>query len=153
MEYQILMPDVDVMADAFAAEAGDIVKNMQTALTKSAIEVQGVARTQAPTRTGRLVNSIMFKVLGMTAVIAPTVPYGVYVERGTGLYGPRGTRIVSPTGGVMAWKGNGGMIFAMSTKGQHPNPFMKRTALLAPDIIEKYFKITALGVVEDLSKA
>lgn len=157
---------------SFTADLGDITKlqkgfglnylemgvQIRTALTIAAISIQKVARTEAPTKTGRLVNSITYKVDGLTATIGPKVKYGLYVETGTGIYGPKGQPIVPKNAKVLATKINPGFgephnnyyVIGRSSKGQKANPFMERTSVLAIPIVEEAFHTTFNGFVKRL---
>ena len=81
--------------------------------------------------TGRLRASITHQFItvnGMPAMIVGTnVVYAIYVHDGTGIYGPKGQRIHPKNKRAMRWKGKGvtGYIFAKSTAGMRPNPFLK----------------------------
>lgn len=157
---------------SFTANLGDITKlsegmgksylqmgaEMKVALNIAAIGIQKIARLEAPTKTGRLVNSINYKVTGLKATIGPSVKYGIYVETGTGIYGPTGTPIVPKSKKVLATKQNPGFgeakggyyIIGRSSKGQKANPYMQRTANKSGIIIQEAFKTTFAGFIRKM---
>lgn len=131
------------------------------AITKSAIEVQNVARGQSPVRTGKLRNSIMFKVHGTTAIIQPMVDYALYVEGGTGIYGPKRAAITPKNKSVLATKTNPGwgrksasgyFIIGKKSKGQKANPFMERTFMVTPPILEHNFGVAVKNIIQEITK-
>jgi hypothetical protein len=73
--------------------------------------------------------------------------YAMWVHNGTGIYGPRHMRITPKTANVLAWKSKvygakrgkyAGWVFAKSTKGMKPNPFLKK-ALPAAILSRAFF--------------
>jgi HK97 gp10 family phage protein len=94
------------------------------------MEIMGNARAKAPVRTGRLRDSIDYKISGNQLIIGPHVPYAPYMEFGTGSRGEFGGSeyIIRPrTKPYLKFKINGKWI---STKEVHhpgisPRPFMR----------------------------
>jgi hypothetical protein len=101
------------------------------------------AKAEAPVRTGRLSGSsggrggISWKInehgdridgnLNATALNPETGEnYALFVHEGTGIFGPKKKRITPKNGQALKFKIGGETIFAKSTKGQKPNPFLKR---------------------------
>ena len=132
---------------------------IKTTLTTAAIAVQKIARQEAPVRTGRLQNSIQYKVRGLEAEIGPKVQYGLYVEMGTGLYGPYGHLIEPKNSKVLATKSNPGFgsknkggyyVIGRYSRGQEANPFMQRTAVEAIPVVTEIFKMVPAGITKTL---
>jgi len=108
--------------------------------------VIGEAQGFAPHKTGHLQASILPGELTDThATVVVNANYGIYVEKGTGLYGPKKKRI--NVGHVLHWKGGGPAkvrlsgrsrvvkgkslgdeVFAMSTEGMRAQPFFEKGA-------------------------
>jgi len=104
------------------------------------------AQDFAPRKTGNLQRSIVpGEVTETSARVVVNAKYGIYVEKGTGLYGPKKRRI--DVGHVMHWKGGGPAkvrlsgrsrvvkgrslgddVFAMSTAGSKAQPFFEKGA-------------------------
>jgi len=90
----------------------------KTANLEGTIRVEGVTETSAKIVAG-----------GTSAV-----GYAVYVERGTGIYGPRKRKIVPKTKKLLAWQGGGsrltgrgpgsGWRFAKSVRGRKATPYL-----------------------------
>lgn len=57
--------------------------------------------------------------------VGTDVKYARFVHDGTGLYGPHAQRIYPKNGPVLSWKSGGVYVYAKSTKGMRPNPFLK----------------------------
>ena len=101
------------------------------------------AQALVPRKTGNLQRSIVpGAITGTSAVVSVNAKYGIYVEKGTGLYGPKKQRI--DPGKVMHWKGGGSSkvrlsgrsrvvkgrslgddVFARSTAGAKAQPFLE----------------------------
>lgn len=101
------------------------------ALTRSAIYMQGVARTEAPVRTGALRAGIGVRIDAATlqaqvyddTVSEEGAPYPLYVHQGTGIY----ALDQSLTSGRLK---NGGI---------HPNQFFQRTMDKSEVFVEEQF--------------
>lgn len=88
-----------------------------------------VARFQAPRRSGALVSS--GRVRGprtrgsrVAATVVFTAKHAIYVQRGTGLYGPRRSVIRPTRKRFLRWEDNGIVHFAKSVRGMRPIPFL-----------------------------
>lgn len=116
----------ELVAD-FKKAGGNADPLTKAALTNSANKVQSEARIRAPHRTGTLQRSILVDrpIALPTATVAVNEKYGVYIEEGTGIYGPKGTRIKPKRAKVLAFKSGGKMVFARSVKGMRKRPFFK----------------------------
>lgn len=97
----------------------------------AATEVQALAQSNAPYKTGRLRQSIQVRFETPTkAVIGPSVPYGAYQEFGTGTRGEfKGSEyVIKPKNGKMLhFKANGKWVSAKIV--HHPgipaHPYMR----------------------------
>lgn len=105
------------------------------ALTRAAILVQNEARRLCPVDTGRLRASINFSITGgdaqsLVCRVGTNVEYALWVERGTGVYGPHGTPVVPTHASHLVFTVGGRKVFVQSVKGQEAHPFLV-PALLA----------------------
>jgi len=86
------------------------------------------ARIRAGVLTGRLTSSIDSRIVVTPTAIIGTVfsklEYAAYHHQGTGLRGPRHRMIVPVRAKALRWKGRGGWVFAMKSRGSAPNPFL-----------------------------
>jgi HK97 gp10 family phage protein len=86
---------------------------------------------KAPRRTGTLKRSIHSEVSTLGSFTGKIIQdsgvakYGVFVEFGTGLYGPKGDLIYPNKAKVLAWKQGGQQFFARYTKGMKAQPYMR----------------------------
>jgi hypothetical protein len=92
---------------------------------------QVLAAEEAPKLTGLLASTIDTEATtgaaGLGRIIGPTRRYAPYVHGGTGLYGPLRRRIRPKLKRALRWVLAGGQaVFARSTAGQKPNPFLDR---------------------------
>lgn len=90
-----------------------------------------LAAEEAPKLTTALASTIDTQGLsipdGFGRSVFPTRRYAPYVHEGTGLFGPLRRRIVPKVKRALRWVGKSGQaIFARSTAGQQPNPFLDR---------------------------
>lgn len=101
------------------AEAGGTVEGMQ----KACALVEAEAKKKAPKDTGELRRSITSKVYEdegeIQGVIFTPLEYAPYVEYGTGLFAESGGRQDVP------WNYKDDKGEWHSTRGQHPQPFMR----------------------------
>lgn len=118
-------------------KAGDSVERTAAELIASvAAQVQANAAARAPRKTGKLASSITVVWEDrLTAVISPTMHYGVFVEFGTGSRGefPTGSYQIKPKkpGSVLVFKVGDKTVFARSVThpGIKAQPFMRPAAL------------------------
>lgn len=94
------------------------------------LRVQSRARQLVRVDRGRLRSSITVSVIeqrgGVAVRIGTSVPYGRWVHDGTGIYGPAGRMITPTNAAVMTFtpRTGGDMVYTMTSRGQHPNPFL-----------------------------
>lgn len=86
------------------------------------------ARIRVGHLTGHLASTIDSRIVttatGITGTIFSKADYAVYHHQGTGLLGPRHRMIVPVRAKVLRWKGRGGYVFSMKSRGSKPNPFL-----------------------------
>lgn len=92
---------------------------------------QLLAQEEAPKLTGALARTTEIVKRGndqreFIRIVQPTKRYAQYVHEGTGLFGPFQRRITPKFKRAMRWIAGGQVVFARSTKGQRPNPFLDR---------------------------
>lgn len=115
-------------------------QNIEAALTKACMLVEGEAKKKAPKDTGELRRSITSKVEGLEGIVYTPLEYAPYVEYGTGLFAENGGR---KTGWAYEDEKTKEVIF---TRGQRPQPFM-RTAL--NENREEILRILGEGLIND----
>ncbi|MGW7504391.1 HK97 gp10 family phage protein [Streptomyces albidoflavus] len=85
-------------------------------------------RVLAPNRDGRLRGSIKTAVRSsgdqVVGHVYSDLDYSLYVQRGTGLYGPMGQPIRPRRGAFLVFEAGGQTVFAREVRGTPPNPFM-----------------------------
>ncbi len=128
---------------------GDARPLVTAALTNSANKTQSEARSRAPHRTGTLQRSILPQVRYPQAEVEVHEKYGLFIEEGTGVYGPRHRPITPRTAKVLAFKSGGSMVFAKKVLGMKPRPFFKPGWTAAQPFIRSQFD----QVTERLVKA
>ncbi len=79
---------------------------------------------KAPVDTGNLKNSITVNV-NDKGINIYMPEYAVYLEYGTGIYGPLGRPITPKDAKALKFKIGGKTVFAKSVKGMTPQPFIR----------------------------
>lgn len=101
-----------------------VIYNM---ITKMTLAVQALAMTKIRRKTGATQRSIQHDsdpVL-LEGHVGSMSKVGLFLEKGTGMFGPMGRRITPKSAAVMAWKGgDGNYVFARSTAGMKPHPWL-----------------------------
>ena len=107
-----------------------------------ALEIKG----GAPKRTGNLAAAVDMEagarnVIGVAnsfkfevSVDTNRAPYALYVEKGTGIFGPTRSPIRSMTGNVLVFELNGKTVFAHSVKGQRGRHFVRDAVLRTKEL-------------------
>lgn len=75
--------EVRALGRDIARNARAVEKKVQTAITRGAFKVQGLAQVNAPVDTGALKSSITTSIEHLAFEVGPEVNYGGYVELGT----------------------------------------------------------------------
>lgn len=114
-------------------------KKIEAGLKKACALLEREARKKAPKDTGALRRSITSEVEGTEGVVFTPLEYAPYVEYGTGLFTEKGGRQDVP------WSYQDDEGNWHSTRGQHPQPFM-RPAL--DENREEILKLFAEGITE-----
>lgn len=118
----------------------------QKILQDAAVRIQAEAQVRAPTRSGRLRNSITIRYTGpLKAVIGSRLPYAAYQEFGTGSRGEFGGSVyqIKPRNpnGILVFKVQGKKVFAkvVNHPGIKARPFMRPAfeATLGKDLVSR----------------
>lgn len=86
---------------------------------------------KAASRSRTLRRFIRWRILGSIIRVEADHPLGMWMEYGTGLYGPQRRRIVPTRMKVLRWVQNGRVRYAPSTRGMRKRPFFWRTVARA----------------------
>jgi hypothetical protein len=131
MTYAIDIPQLAALQTAFA-QAPELVKQQTTiAANKALVGYQSTAKQLAPIDKGTLRGSIQISPFswsgnsGSGSVGTGLLNYALFMEQGTGIYGPNHTPIVPTTKKALAWYANGAWHFAKSVKGSKPRWYMR----------------------------
>lgn len=84
-------------------------------------------KIEAPKDHGRMAGSFTMRKTGdFSYNVEEGTNYGVYVWKGTGIYGERGEPIRPKKGKYLRFEIDGNVVYAKSVKGQKPNDFPER---------------------------
>jgi HK97 gp10 family phage protein len=118
--------DIDVAKAVQDIEAFRIRKETEVMAIarKSADNILEAARAMVPVDTGKLRQSLRVEWFGNGAFIGTPLglPYGIYVERGTGIYAANGDGRKTPW--FYYYRGNKGPHGLRFTRGQKPQPYL-----------------------------
>lgn len=83
MQVNLTITNLPQIKSAFSKSPVSMVKNLNTAIKKTAIKIQGRSMQNAPVKTGflRASHTTMFD--NLRATIMPTAKYAIYVHEGT----------------------------------------------------------------------
>ncbi len=131
------IPQLKQLQAALLKAADSTSIELNTAIKKSAIFIQGQAAREAPVDTGRLRSSIGVQLLPLKAVVSPKVDYAIYIHQGTRPHFP-------PIRAIQTWAVRHGispyaLALAISRRGTKANPFMKRAAESSKESVRMFF--------------
>lgn len=124
-------------------ELNDIIDKALRAVSASirltATEVWGNLGREAPVDEGRLAASFNLERLSDEEYrITSNVLYALFVQEGTGVFGPTGQPIVPVSASVLVFEIGGETIFARSVRGMQANPYVDRAMEKAEMRIEEF---------------
>lgn len=115
----------------------------QATIAKATIAVQAIARAEAPSRTGKLRASIMYKVEPLRGIVYPTANYAVYIEKGRGTVVPVNKKVLASkfNPGWGSKNAAGYYIIGKKSKAVPANPFIKRASDKAKPLVRGLFTV------------
>lgn len=146
MDFNITIEGLDKII-AGAEEAGaNLQPLMKAALNKSAATVQGIAREQAPHRTGNLQRSILYQVDYPIANVNVNEKYGLYVETGTAPHD-----IVPKNKKALFWAGAANPYKIVHHPGTRANPFFARAVEMSQEPVKLIYQEVADTIVTQMA--
>ena len=111
----------------------------------TSLELQRNVKMLSPVDHGRLQGSwVVFQTGELQRTVKSSAKYAIFVNDGTGIYGPRKTPITHPSIGKMfAFQVNGRMIFTRQIKGIKPRKFVEKSMEMTQSRVQE-FMIRAL---------
>ena len=144
MRIDFQAPELNDLLKDFERAGGRTDALMRAALTNSANRGQKEIRRRAAHRTGTLQRSVLTEVSRDNAEISVNEKYGIFLEEGTGIYGPRHAPIVPRSAKALVFKPKGGgIVFAKRVSGMRAKPFFKPGYEASkPYFIDQFQKVT-----------
>jgi len=145
----VTIKNIDQVREYFNKRPAKVVHELNTALTRSAIIMQRLARQESPTDMGRLRNSITIKqMMGYSTAVTPKADYALAVHEGSRPHWP-------PIRSLEGWARRHGfesaypIARAISKRGTKPNRFMDRAVDKGKDDVQREFDKAVDRIVED----
>lgn len=108
------------------------------AITNSVNRIQSNVRQRAPHATGALQRTVLTQINYPDGQVSVNSKYGIYVEKGTGIYAGKG--LIRPKRAkVLAFKAGGSQVFAKYIKGMRAQPFFKPGVEESVDYVQAQF--------------
>ena len=148
--YTIKVDNLSRVIEEFKRAPAVVNEKLQSGVKEAGKTILSIEKKEAPVKTGNLRRNIQFSYSPISAMIWPQSGYAVFIEEGTGLYGPRKDFIRPKRAKVLAFKINGKMIFTKKVRGQKANPFVSRTRDLAEPKINKIFNDMLKSITEKI---
>jgi len=137
--YTIKINNLDRVVEEFKKAPKVVNERLQNGVKNAGKTILSIEKQEAPIGQGHLRRNIQFSYSPISAMVWPSVGYAVFVNEGTGLYGPRKDYIRPKRAKVLAFKKGGKMIFTKRVAGQKANPFVERTRDKAEPKLNKIF--------------
>ena len=137
MTIQIDIPNGQALAALYKSAPEIVTPILQKYLTASQAILSLVTGQNTPYQTGKLISSFFpFQLTDLSYAWKPTVKYALWVDQGTGIYGPTGARIVPVTARALAWTSGGTTFIRKSIAGMTGRHYMQKiVAGAAPQIV------------------
>lgn len=105
------------------------------------VEAKGIVvyrmALNAPRRTGRLISSIVSEGWETGFIVYLKAPYALFVDQGTGLFGPKGQLIFPRKAEALRFEVGGKTVFAKYVRGFPGRFFVRKTAEeVQPELFE-----------------
>ncbi len=122
-----MKPSMEYNLDDWRKVPQRLAKKAELGIKRTAQKILNASHRKVPVVTKNLFASGAVDIKGSglhtVGIVKYTAPYSVFVERGTGLYGPRKKRIYPTTKQALFWPGAAHPV--KSIAGQKPQPFLK----------------------------
>ncbi len=120
--------DVEIDLGALEVLIDKGIEAISKGVELATIDLWGNIRAEAPVDEGRLAGSWeLTPVDDLEWRIGTNVLYALYVQEGTGVFGPGGSPIVPVSASVLRFETKGGeVIFTRSVQGMPSNPYVDR---------------------------
>lgn len=125
--FTITIKNLDTLKDAFLKAPLAVDGSLQKGVKEAGRIVLEIEKIEAPVGTGKLRREIEFVYKPISAMVYPKMDYAVYVNFGTGLFGPKNSLIYPKKAKLLRWKSGGKYVYARYTRGMKANPFVNRT--------------------------
>lgn len=154
MEYSMQIEGLDQLLSAMAEAGGNAKPLMALAMKASVLKIQSLAREKAPHRTGTLQRSIQAEYSDLHGEVKVIEKYGLFIEQGTGIYGPEHRMIeIRPRNKkALFWPGAAYPVKLVRQKGQRARPFFQPAITEAQVFIRAQFQQVADTIVRQIAE-
>lgn len=143
--YTVTIPQLEQLKQAFTQAPAIVRGQINYAINQSLVALQADAKQNAPVQTGHLRSSIQIIAPEptsdlMSGKVYTDIGYALWVEQGTGLYGPYASPIVPTTKKALAFTIGGQSFVRRSVKGMKGRFYMKSALESNNLVIQNYFQ-------------
>lgn len=139
MEVEVKITGLTELRRDFAAAGGNADRVTKAAVSNSVNRVQSEVRKRAAHRTGTLQRSVLVYIKGLMGIVQVNEKYGIFLEQGTGIYGPEARPIRPVNAKALVFKIGGNVIFAKEIKGIRAKPFFAPGIKAAQSYVDAQF--------------
>ncbi len=130
MQYVVRIPRLPELSAAFKRAPEVTRRATAEAINRSLVRYQATAKQLAPVDTGQLRGSILIKPASASGntiqgSVGTGLKHAIFMEQGTGIYGPAKRPIRPKRARMLAWKKNGQWHFAKEVRGARARRFMQ----------------------------
>ena len=157
LTYSVEIPNLAQLQQHFAAAPELTRQEAADAVNKSLVVLQATAKAAAPVDTGKLRSGIQIspaspsgEVIQGSVFTDASVPYALWVERGTGLYGPYQTPIVPTTAKALAFELGGVKVVRRSVRGMKGREYMKTAVEQGSAAVAGFFAQAVTNIAQRL---
>ena len=152
MQLRFDIPNLAAIVERYEQAPETVLPILQQALNLSEQALGSEKGQNTPYQTGRLITSFVRRPIGELGFAwGPTVNYALWVEQGTGIYGPRGARIVPVRAKALAWMSGGTQFIRKSTAGMRGREYMEKIMAAATPQLESIFEQAEQQIIEAMS--
>ena len=150
LEFEI--DNLQTIVQLYQQAPGVVQPILEKYLDASQAILGSVTGQNTPYQTGRLITSfVLNKPAPLMRSWKPTAKYALWVEQGTGIYGPTGAKIVPVSAAALAWTSGGQTFIRKSVKGMTGRRYMEKILEAATPALTTLFQEAEGAIIEAMN--